>query len=244
MFPTSRLFFNIKSHNIGSNDPIHKEIMTLATLYSFRRCPYAMRARLGIYLSGNQVMLREIILKDKPQAMLDVSPKGTVPVLITSTQQVIDESLDIMQWALSQNDPHNLLLQGNLEQQKVAMALIKTNDENFKPWLDRYKYADRYPEFSDTYYREKGEQFIFQLEKLLTQGDNLLGHNESIADHAIYPFVRQFAHVDKVWFEQAPYPNLHRWLANHLNSDAFTAIMKKYPLWLDNEQEYLFGAGH
>ncbi|MBW8183846.1 glutathione S-transferase [Shewanella nanhaiensis] len=218
--------------------------MTLATLYSFRRCPYAMRARLGIYLSGSQVMLREIILKHKPQPMLDASPKGTVPVLITCEQEVIDESLEIMQWALTQNDPHNLLLQGNLEQQKVAMALIRSNDENFKPWLDRYKYADRYPEFSDTYYREKGEQFISQLEQLLTQSDNLLGHHESIADHAIYPFVRQFAHVDKTWFEQAPYPNLQKWLANHLNSDAFITIMKKYPLWLDNEQEYLFGAGH
>ena len=215
--------------------------MSLATLYSFRRCPYAMRARLGISLSGTQVMLREIILKNKPQQMLDLSPKGTVPVLITSDNQVIDESIDIMCWALMQKDPLNLLLTDKPELQEIAMALIKTNDDNFKPWLDKYKYADRYPEFTEAHYRDQGMIFISQLENILAKHDNLLCHAASIADYAIYPFIRQFAHVDKTWFEASPTPNVQRWLSGHLSSNSFTGIMTKYPTWLDSEEEFVFG---
>ncbi|NRD74450.1 glutathione S-transferase [Shewanella sp. VB17] len=217
--------------------------MPLATLYSFRRCPYAMRARLGIVLSGAQVMLREIILKHKPEAMLAASPKGTVPVLITQNGQVIDESLDIMIWALRKNDPQNILLSQLPALQATAMALIKHNDDTFKPWLDKYKYADRYPEYSQDYYRKQGEIFISQLESLLTKHHHLLGHTASIADYAIYPFVRQFAHVDKNGFNTAPYPNVQRWLTDHLISDPFMDIMKKYPTWLESEQQFLFGTG-
>lgn len=215
--------------------------MSLATLYSFRRCPYAMRARLGISLSGTQVMLREIILKDKPLHMLDSSPKGTVPVLITSDNQVIDESIDIMCWALMQHDPLNVLLTNKPELKEIALALIKTNDDNFKPWLDRYKYADRYPEFTEAHYRDHGMIFIAQLESLLAQHDNLLCHAPCIADYALYPFVRQFAHVDKSWFEASPIPNVQRWLSRHLTSTAFIDIMAKYPTWLDSEEEFVFG---
>ncbi|GGI74296.1 glutathione S-transferase [Shewanella hanedai] len=215
--------------------------MSLATLYSFRRCPYAMRARLGISLSGTQVMLREIILKNKPQQMLYSSPKGTVPVLITSDNQVIDESIDIMCWALMQKDPLNLLLTDKPELQEIAMALIKTNDDNFKPWLDKYKYADRYPEFTKAHYRDQGMIFISHLESLLAKHDNLLCHTASIADYAIYPFVRQFAHVDKMWFETSPTPNVQAWLAKHLASSTFIDIMIKYPTWLDSEEEFVFG---
>ena len=217
-------------------------MMPLATLYSFRRCPYAMRARLGILLSGAQVMLREIILNDKPETMLAASPKGTVPVLITQDGQVIDESLNIMCWALTKNDPQDILLTKTSAQQARAMALIKNNDDIFKPWLDKYKYADRYPEFSETYAREQGEVFISHLESLLKKQHHLRGHTACIADYAIFPFVRQFAHVDNNWFNTAPYPNVQRWLTAHLTSSPFIEIMRKYPTWLESEQEFIFGA--
>lgn len=214
--------------------------MSLATLYSFRRCPYAMRARLGIYLSCTQVMLREIMLKNKPPHMLNASPKGTVPVLITADNQVIDESIDIMRWALMQNDPRDLLLAKQPELQAVAMSLISNNDNEFKPWLDRYKYADRYPEFTQTHYRDQGMMFISQLENFLAKHNNLLSHTACIADYAIYPFVRQFSHVDKTWFDASPYPNVRRWLTKHLSSTSFIDIMIKYPTWLDSNEEFVF----
>lgn len=215
--------------------------MPLSILYSFRRCPYAMRARLGIYLSKTSVSLREIILKHKPQPMLDVSPKGTVPVLILQDGSVIDESLDIMCWALSHCDPNNLLLNGNPRQQEIAKALIETNDNDFKPWLDKYKYADRHPEKTEAFYRSEGEKFIAQLEHLLEKHQQLLGDPVSIADIAIFPFIRQFSGVDTAWFKQAPYPNVQRWLAAHLESPAFIYIMKKYPTWLESDESFQFG---
>lgn len=214
--------------------------MPLPTLYSFRRCPYAMRARLGIYLSATPVMLREIILKHKPQPMLDASPKGTVPVIILDNGHVIDESLDIMCWALSHSDPDNLLLNGKPRQQEIAKALIDTNDSVFKPWLDKYKYADRHPEQSEQFYRTEGEKFIAQLEHLLTKNQQLLSDSTSIADYAIFPFIRQFAGVDKNWFAQAPYPNVQRWLAAHIDSPVFGHIMKKYPTWLESGESFTF----
>ncbi|WP_394203725.1 glutathione S-transferase [Shewanella waksmanii] len=209
-------------------------------LYSFRRCPYAMRARLGLLLGKQQVQLREIILKYKPQAMLDASPKGTVPVLILNSGEVIDESLDIMLWSLQQHDPDNLLLAGT-PKQELAQALIATNDNQFKPWLDKYKYADRHPEHDESYYRQQGESFIAQLESLLRKQDNLLGSSASIADFAIFPFIRQFAHVDRNWFFAADYPNVQRWLTAHINSEIFTQAMQKYPQWLDDPSVITFG---
>lgn len=215
--------------------------MSLPILYSFRRCPYAMRARLGIMLSGESVDLREIILKHKPQAMLDASPKGTVPVLVLSDGSVIEESIEIMCWALAKSDPADLLLQRTPALQEVAKALIQTNDDSFKPWLDKYKYADRYPEMSQQYYRQQGEVFIAQLESLLNKNQHLLTDSPSIADYAIYPFIRQFAGVDKTWFENADYPNVQRWLTTHLHSSEFKTIMKKYPTWLESNQSFKFG---
>ncbi|WP_028774018.1 glutathione S-transferase [Shewanella waksmanii] len=213
----------------------------LPILYSFRRCPYAMRARLGLLLGQQSVQLREIILKHKPQPMLDASPKGTVPVLILANGQVIDESLDIMLWSLSQSDPNNLLLAGSAKQE-LAQALIATNDQQFKPWLDKYKYADRHPEHDEQYYRQQGETFIAQLEALLGKHDNLLSEHASIADFAIFPFIRQFAHVDRDWFFQANYPQVQRWLTGHINSEVFTQAMKKYLQWLDDPSPITFGA--
>ncbi|QQX78603.1 glutathione S-transferase [Shewanella sp. KX20019] len=215
--------------------------MTLPTLYSFRRCPYAMRARLGLVLANKTVSLREIVLRHKPEAMLLASPKGTVPVLILPNGEVIEESIEIMSWALAQNDPNDLLLTAASNKHESAKALIDYNDQIFKGWLDKYKYADRHPEYSQQYYREQGEVFIAQLENLLSKHPQLLGTTPSIADYAIYPFIRQFAHVDKVWFEQSAYKNVQLWLADHLQSDEFITIMKKYPTWLESEQSFVFG---
>src|SRR5690554_5339291 len=161
-------------------------------LYSFRRCPYAMRARLGILFAGLQVELREIVLRNKPAQMLAISPKGTVPVLQLPDGQVIDESLDIMRCALQLQDPQQLLDESTLTQ---GYALIEQNDRQFKHWLDRYKYADRYPEMTQLEYRLQGEVFLQQLEQLLNQSF-LLGDKISLADIGIMPFIRQFAHVD------------------------------------------------
>lgn len=218
--------------------------MILPTLYSFRRCPYAMRARLGLYFAQTSVNLREIVLKHKPEAMLQASPKGTVPVLILANGVVLEESLEIMQWALKQHDPHNLLQHDDKSRYAQDLALINQNDHVFKSWLDKYKYADRFPEHSQQYYREQAAVFILQLDKLLAQHPQLTGQQISIADLAIYPFVRQFAHVDKTWFEQSQYQHVQRWLAQHLHSAAFTAIMQKYPTWLASQQSFLFGHEH
>ncbi|MCG9696476.1 glutathione S-transferase [Shewanella sp. Isolate11] len=216
--------------------------MSHPTLYSFRRCPYAMRARLGLLAAHQIVMLREIVLKHKPEPMLQASPKGTVPVLILASGQVIDESLDIILWALRNNDPQDLLLKNSPTQQQAAMALIKHNDLQFKPWLDKYKYADRHPQHSEDYYRQQGEQFIDMLEQALSKQANLMGSKLSIADIGIFPFIRQFAHVNLAWWQSAPYPNVQAWLERQLNSELFINIMKKYPTWLASGDEFVFAS--
>ena len=201
-------------------------------LYSFRRCPYAMRARLGILFAGLQVELREIVLRDKPAQMLAISPKGTVPVLQLVDEQVLEESRDIMLWALERQDPQGLLDATTL---KPAMALIEQNDQQFKQWLDRYKYADRYPEMTQLEYRQQGEVFLQQLEQLLLNQNFLLGEKISIADIGIMPFIRQFAHVDRQVFAELPYPNLQRWLNAWLQHPLFLQAMHKYQPWQEGE---------
>lgn len=206
------------------------------TLYSFRRCPYAMRARLAIAYSQQQVQLREIILKNKPAEMLAISSKGTVPVLQLSNGKVLDESLDIMAWALSHNDPDNWLA-SDLNQ---MLSLIDENDFEFKTWLDRYKYADRFPEFKESYYRDQCEDFLIKLEQRLTISQYLFSNQLSLADIAIFPFIRQFASVDTQWFQQTPYQNVKNWLDELINSENFHRIMHKYPTWIESKQEQTF----
>ena len=208
-------------------------------LYSFRRCPYAMRARLAIAASGIQVEIREIVLKHKPAHMLSASPKGTVPVLITTDDHIIDESLDIMSWALQQNDPNNW--SGlTAQQQQSTTQLIEENDGPFKHWLDKYKYADRHPEQTETFYRQQGELTLKTLEQKLTENDYLVSNRLSLADIALLPFIRQFASVDKTWFDTAPYPNVQTWLEHFLDSDAFNNIMAKLPPWQENDPPRYF----
>jgi glutathione S-transferase len=192
------------------------------TLYSFRRCPYAMRARMALRYSGVAVNIVEVSLKAKPAEMLALSPKGTVPVL-DAGGQVLEESLEIMRWALAQNDPDNWLLDGD---SRIA-ELIETNDQVFKVHLNRYKYAERYPEQPMEVYRGEGSLFLHKLDELLKDRDFLLAEHPTLADIALLPFVRQFAHVDREWFAQTPYVRLQAWLQRFLDSDLFTAIMKK-----------------
>nr|WP_273017046.1 glutathione S-transferase [Pseudomonas sp. SWRI18] len=191
-------------------------------LYSFRRCPYAMRARLALRYCGVPVRIIEVSLKAKPAEMLALSPKGTVPVLSVDGA-VIDESLAIMLWALERHDPDDWLLQGD----PAVLALIAENDHGFKYQLDRYKYAERYPEQPMEDYRAAGEVFLRKLEQLLAERAYLLADHPSLADMALAPFVRQFAHVDREWFAGAPYPRLQRWLEWFLNSPLFISVMAK-----------------
>jgi glutathione S-transferase len=197
-------------------------------LYSYRRCPYAMRARMAIWAANIQVEVREISLREKPAHLLQISPKGTVPVLQLPDGTVLEQSLDIMQWALAQNDPQGWL---NADPEAVN-ALITINDGDFKKALDRYKYPDRYPEHTQAYYREQGEHFLHRLEAALEQHDYLLGDKPSMADVAIFSFIRQFAAVDAEWFASSPYPRLRIWLEHWLESTLFAEVMQKFPTYI------------
>ena len=210
---------------------------SLHRLYSFRRCPYAMRARLGLLFADFQVELREIILKNKPDQMLAISPKGTVPVLQLFDGTVVEESREIMAWALRQQDPQGLLDATVLDQ---ANALIEQNDNEFKHWLDRYKYADRYLEMTQSEYRQRGEAFLQVLEELLTKNPYLLGDSTTIADIGIVPFVRQFAHVNRDVFYSLPYPNLHLWLQHWLEHSFFLQAMTKFQPWQEGDDVVVF----
>jgi glutathione S-transferase len=209
-------------------------------LYSFRRCPYAMRARMAIRYSGVTVELREVLLRALPESLLACSPKGTVPVLALPDGTVLEESRDIMEWALARHDPGHWLPAAGSDAAAQASELICANDTLFKPQLDCYKYAVRYPEHPADYYRAQGEQFLQQLELRLQQHAWLLGKYMTVADVAIFPFLRQFAHVDRDWFCQAPYPCLQHWLQRLLDSELFQAVMRNYPPWKTGDVRVLF----
>lgn len=197
-------------------------------LYSFRRCPYAMRARMALKASGLFYEHREILLRDKPPSMLAASPKGTVPVVVLPDGEVIDESLDVMRWALAQNDPENWLAPGD-----SMFDLIAENDGPFKHHLDRYKYANRYEGAVSSEHRSAGLAFLKTLDDRLSGEGQLFGDAVSLADIAIFPFVRQFANTDRDWFDAQDLPQLQGWLAGHLASPRFAAIMEKHEVWVD-----------
>ena len=198
----------------------------LPVLYSFRRCPYAIRARMAIAESGVQVSLREVLLQDKPPELLAASSKATVPVLVLTDGGVIEESVDVMHWALEQHDPHHWL-----KSLDFGSDWIQTCDGEFKHWLDRYKYADRYPEHPATFYRENAEAFLASAEAALSASASLAGDAPGFVDVAVFPFIRQFAGVDPAWWQAAPYPCTQLWLDGWLNSALFSRIMAKYPRW-------------
>lgn len=197
-------------------------------LYSFRRCPYAIRARLALVVADIALELREVRLRDKPAELLAISPKATVPVLQLPDGNVLDESLGIMCWALRQGDPQAWL--GGDSQ--AAMALIDDNDRRFKPRLDRYKYHVRFPEKTQAQHRAEAETLLQDWEqRLLDSGFGLTGPRMQLADAALFPFVRQFAGVEPDWWASAPYPALRQWLACWQASDLFLRAMRNHPVW-------------
>jgi len=215
----------------------HKNRPPHPVLYSFRRCPYAMRARMALYAAGLNPEVREITLRNKPAHMLEISAKGTIPVLWLEDGAVIDESLDVMLYALNKNDPRSWL---NNKQQ--ALELIYENDTLFKHSLDRYKYPNRYKTetgFAKTDWRKEGEKFLQKLEDRLSQNTFLFGAQAGLADYALFPFVRQFRMPDPEWFDNtAPYPNLRKWLETMTQSDIFKAIMPKLSPWAEGDKAF------
>ena len=192
-------------------------------LYSFRRCPYAMRARMALLVSEARPEIREIVLRDKPTAMIAASPKATVPVLVLADGQVIDESIDIMRHALRRADPEDWLAGDD-------SALIGRFDDRFKHHLDRYKYADRHGA-DPIEHRRAGLAMLGELEARLASGGNLCRETRSLADIAIFPFVRQFASVDRAWFDAQAIPGARRWLAQHIASPLFERAMGRLKPW-------------
>ncbi|MEH6790999.1 glutathione S-transferase [Parasphingorhabdus sp.] len=211
------------------------DLAELPILYSFRRCPYAMRARMALLVSGAAVRLREVVLRDKPDAMIAVSAKATVPVLVLPDGQVVDESLAIMRWALGRNDP-----QGWLQGNAAETELIAEADGPFKHHLDRYKYPVRYENVDPEEHRAGGLAFLEKLDRLIQPSGQLNGTKPSLADHAIFPFVRQFANNDRGWFDSLPLPALQQWLSDHLASPLFAVTMQKYPQWQSGDEEPVF----
>lgn len=197
--------------------------MTAPLLYTFRRCPYAIRARLAIAVAAVAVREHEVALRDKPPAMLAISPKGTVPVLQLADGRVLEQSLDIMRWALAQNDPEHWL-RGDVSD---AHALIETNDGEFKEALDRYKYANRFPEQPASVHRDVAGPFLRTLEVRLAENNFLFGDYVTFADAAIFPFVRQFAAVNRGWFDASEYRRLVGWLQRWEASALFAQVMQK-----------------
>ena len=228
-----------------ANDEASNEARNAATnppvLYSFRRCPYAMRARMALLSAGIDVELREVVLRDKPQSMIDASPKATVPVLIQSDGTVIDESLEIMVWALVENDPNDWMTpeSGTLDD---MLALIAQNDGPFKHHLDRYKYHTRYEHADPAEHRRDAEKILNRLDGRLAVGRYLFGSRPALADFAIAPFVRQFANADRDAFDAMPFVHVQRWLADFLASSFFERAMTKYDQWHEGDAPIVFKA--
>jgi len=206
-------------------------------LFSFRRCPYAMRARIAIKLCNLECEIREINLKLKNKEFLELSPKGTVPVLVLPDDKIIEESMDIIHWAISNNDPYNLKLK-NLEIYNKDMDLISIFDNEFKYHLDRYKYNSRYKGINKEEHKYKARDLLVNLNNSLKEKQWLNGENISISDISILPFVRQYRIADIKWFdEKLELPNINRWLDKFLNSKIFNNVMKKYKIWETTDQK-------
>jgi len=203
--------------------------VNLPIVYSFRRCPYAMRARMALHIAAVGCEYREVVLRNKPPQLLQASPKGTVPVLVLPDASVIDESLEIMRWALAHNDPEGWL---RPDIRAATDELIASNDGPFKFHLDRYKYAQRYEGAQADLHREEGLKHLQALEARLAESANLFGPRASLADIAVFPFVRQFANADRAWFDAQALPKLQSWLQAHLNSQLFEQIMDKREPWI------------
>ena len=219
--------------------PVLDESSHLPVLYSFRRCPYAIRARMTLRYAGIDVALREVFLRNKPADMLQRSPKGTVPVLVLSGQsdeQVLEESLDIMHWALATSDPDGWLDDLVADNQ----ALISRNDDEFKHWLDRYKYPEHFDDIGAEDPHQHCLDFLDQLEQQLASQPYLFGAKMTLTDIAIFPFVRQYASVDMDGFNAGPNQALQKWLHAFLELDLFVSVMSKYPAWKPGDALTIF----
>ena len=205
---------------------------TTPILYSFRRCPYAIRARLAIYSAGIEVEIREVLLRDKAPKFLEVSKSKTVPCL-QANGAILDESLEIMVWALNISDPNNWL-----RETSKGNELIEICDGPFKNALDRTKYPNRYPDENAVENRVLASDFLNLIESQLDP--NLFGENLNLADIAILPFIRQFAHIDFNWFLSQPWPKTAQWLETFKTSEMFNSVMKKYPKWKEDDPITLF----
>ena len=203
-------------------------------LYTFRRCPYAMRARLAIRSSKIIVEIREIKLQEKPFEFLKLSPKGTVPVLIANSGEVLEESLDIIYWALNKNDPHKWLAKGKLENQEI-IKLLDDLENKFKPNLDKYKYPSRFSGVDQFFHRDKNLCFLKKLNCYLENNKSLNCEHLSLLDYTIFPFVRQFRNVDQDWFDKLNFIFLNKWINQIIDSKDFSSIMKKFKKWEPND---------
>ena len=208
--------------------------MQTPILYSFRRCPYCMRAHMALKYAGIKVELREVKLSCLPNELTSISSADTVPVLLLPDSTVFTESWDIVKWALTQNDPE--AWQGKDKEFLLdAEMLIETNDYSFKTDLDHYKYADRHPEHSVEHYREACEEYLVEIEELLSDTHYLLSNQISLADIGVFPYIRQFSLVDKTWFDAAPYPKTQKWLSSLLATELFEDVFQKHDLWKTND---------
>lgn len=199
---------------------------------------------MGLLLAKQKVWLRNILIKDAPDEFYAVSPSASVPTLVLDHRpeslNVIDQSLDIMVWALRRNDPDNLLLDGQ-PQQAAMFELLKCNDDIYIDWLEKYKFAARHKDMAEIFYRQNYQVLIDELEQRLNRQRHFMGATPSLADYALLPYIRQFARVDKKWYRQAPYPKLRQWLNNHLQSRLFSKTMTHYPLWPSDRKDQVFG---
>ena len=198
-------------------------------LYSYRRCPYAMRARMALKYAGIEYEHREIVLRNKPQSMLRVSPKGTVPVLCVG-ELILDQSFDIMRWALDRSDPDGWLEPDQL----IAIEWLEKNDGPFKTLLDQYKYPERYPHLNrEEILNAAIELMLRPMESVLELNAYLMGNTLSWVDVATFPFIRQFSMSDQKSFEALPFPHLQSWLGQLIESELFNSVMHKHPAWID-----------
>ena len=211
-------------------------------LYSLRNCPFAMRARLAIYKSAQPVFIREVDLRNKPSAMVIDSPKATVPILVVSQSLIIEESLEVMLWSLAQNDPQNLLRHNDDNKFNDILTFIYRFDHGFKSALEDYKCAKRYREDNVSEQRAVCEVFINELEQRLGCHQFVMDEQESLADIAILPFVRQFARVERKWYVQSPYPNVKRWLNRYLQHAIFSKVMTQFPCWQAGDNPVVYCA--
>lgn len=204
----------------------------LPILYSYRRCPYAMRARMSLHCAGIEVEHREISLREKPKSMLKASPKGTVPVLCVG-DQVIDQSVDIMHWSLQKNDPNGWLQVDQI----LAQEWVDKNDGPFKKLLDQYKYPNRFPELNSLEVLHQAcAVMLDELEAALQKQTYLMGNRMTWVDIAIFPFIRQFSMVNTQQFSALPLPAIQHWLQQLVQSELFEAVMVKHPTWTDSDQ--------